>query len=317
MTAATGVLLLTFGSAVTAADVPDYLLSVRGGTPASEEVVAEFQRRYALIGRSPLVDITGEQCDALQRLLDGEHGPHSFVVGTGMLHSAPRVDDAVAALVARGVQRIIGIILSPQYSEQIMSGYGQTLGESGARHNVAVTIAPAWYDLPRFIDCLGVAVTTALAGFDPGVRDRLPVIFTAHSLPRRVVDRDPAYVESLRETARTIAERAGLPPERWKFAYQSAGHSPEDWLKPDFKELLPGLRDDGWREVLVVPTQFVADHLEVLYDIDIAGAEEAAELGMTFRRIAMPNIAPAFIRVLADVVGRELSAGARTEAHTS
>ncbi|HEV2895430.1 MAG TPA: ferrochelatase, partial [Actinomycetota bacterium] len=137
----------------------------------------------------------------------------------------------------------------------------------------------------------------ALGRLDPAV----PVVFTAHSLPRAVVDRDPGYLDQIAETVDAVAERTGLDRGRWQFAYQSAGHSPEEWLKPDLKDLLPGLRDAGHEAVLVVPVQFLADHLEILYDIDVAAREEAEEAGLAFHRIELMNTSPSFIRALADV----------------
>ena len=133
----------------------------------------------------------------------------------------------------------------------------------------------------------------------------MPIIFTAHSLPRPVVDRDRGYIDQLTETIDLVAERAGLARDRWQFAYQSAGHTPEEWLKPDLKDLLPGLREAGHDDVLVVPVQFLADHLEILYDIDVAAREEAEDAGLRFHRIDLPNTSPVFIRALAEVVERE------------
>jgi ferrochelatase len=293
---------MTFGSAETSAGVPTYLRSVRGGSDPTPEVVAEFERRYDLIGRSPLFDITDDQAETLQRLLEAEYGVGKFRVEVGMLHSVPRIADAVAKLAAT-CDEVVGIIMAPQYSEQIMSGYPAALNAAGTEHGVAVRIARPWYMLKSFHSAVAAKVTAALAE----MKGDAPVVFTAHSLPRRVVDRDPGYLDCLRETAQSIATCCDLPDDRWQFAYQSAGHTPEEWLRPDFTELLPALRDAGHKQVLVVPTQFVADHLEVLYDIDIAGAHEAAELGMEMKRSAMLNASPRFIRALADVVAREAS----------
>ena len=297
---ATGVLLMTFGTAETSEGVADYLRSVRGGGEPSPEVVAEFERRYNLIERSPLSDITDDQAESLRLLLDAEYGAGTFHVEVGMLHSAPRISEGVGKL-SNTCDEVLGIILAPQYSEQIMSGYPAALSAAGAEHGVAVRIAKPWYMLEPLHSATAEKVKAALADMDPNA----PVVFTAHSLPRRVVDRDPGYLDTLRETARAMAAASELPGEQWHFAYQSAGHTPEEWLRPDFTELLPGLRDAGHKEVLVVPTQFVADHLEVLYDIDIAGTREAAELGMTLKRSEMLNASPRFIRALAAVVARE------------
>jgi protoporphyrin/coproporphyrin ferrochelatase len=305
MTTPTGVLLMTFGSAQTAEEVPDYLRSVRGGGDPDPAVVAEFQRRYEIVGWSPLVRITGEQGQALQRSLDGAHGAGRFVVAVGMLHSEPRIDEAVRTLAAAGAGRVTGIVLSPQYSPIIMGGYDRALQAAMARElpGVEVRVAGPWHTTPSFVGELAGRVQEALGRFpDAG---RVPVIFTAHSLPRPVVDRDRGYIDQLTETIDLVAERAGLARDRWQFAYQSAGHTPEEWLKPDLKDLLPGLRDAGYDDVLVVPVQFLADHLEILYDIDVAAREEAEDAGLRFHRIDLPNTSPVFIRALAEVVERE------------
>ena len=305
MTSPTGVLLMTFGSAQTAEEVPDYLRSVRGGGDPDPAVVAEFQRRYEIVGWSPLVRITGEQGEALQRALDERHGPGRYAVAVGMLHSEPRIGEALRALGAAGVRRVIGIVLSPQYSPIIMGGYNRALQGAMARElpGGEVRVAGPWHTTPSFVGELAGRVQEALGRFvEP---ERVPVIFTAHSLPKPVVDRDRGYIDQLMETIELVAGRAGLSPERWQFAYQSAGHTPEEWLKPDLKDLLPGLREAGHDDVLVVPVQFLADHLEILYDIDVAAREEAEAAGLRFHRIDLPNTSPVFIRALAEVVERE------------
>ena len=307
----TGVLLMTYGSAANAEEVPAYLRSVRGGRDADPELVAEFQRRYRLIGWSPLVRITLEQGAALQRLLDADHGTGRYRVEVGMLHSKPTIDEAVARLAVAGAQRLAGIVLSPQWSPVIMGGYRRALDAAAWRlgPDTEVVLAGPWHRTPAFLDALAEKVTEALARLEDGV----PVLFTAHSLPKAVVDRDPGYLDQIAETIDAVVERTGLDRARWQFAYQSAGHSPEEWLKPDLKDLLPGLRAEGHTSVLVVPVQFLADHLEILYDIDVAAREEAEEAGIAFHRIELPNADPLLARALAEVVARE-QAPARAQA---
>ncbi len=303
-----GVVLATFGSAVTADDVPAYLSSVRGGREVPGDLIDEFRRRYDLIVRSPLIDITEAQGRELQTLLDAREGggASDTRVVVGMLHSAPSLTDAFDVLSADGVRRIVVIVLAPQYSPIILAGYERTVATwSGAHPDVDIRIAGAWHLLPEWIDALSERVTEAMGRLDPDVRDRMPIVFTAHSLPRSVVDRDPGYIDQLRATAAAVAARLHLDARRWQFAYQSAGHTPEEWLTPDVKDLFPAFRDKGITEVLVVPLQFLADHLEILYDIDIAAGEEAAAAGITMHRIELPNTQPAFIRALAAVVERE------------
>ena len=301
-----GVVLATFGSAVTADDVPAYLSSVRGGREVPGDLIDEFRRRYDLIVRSPLIDITEAQGRALQTLLDAADGASGTRVVVGMLHSAPSLPDAFDVLVADGVGRIVVIVLAPQYSPIILAGYERTVAAwSSAHPDVDIHIAGAWHLLREWIDTLSERVTEAIEQVDPQVRERMPIVFTAHSLPRSVVDRDPGYIDQLRATAEAVAARLHLDQGRWQFAYQSAGHTPEEWLTPDVKDLFPAFRDSGITEVLVVPLQFLADHLEILYDIDIAAGEEAAAAGIVMHRIALPNTQPAFIRALAAVVERE------------
>jgi ferrochelatase len=309
-TAPAGVLLLTFGSAVTSADVPAYLRSVRGGRDPSDELVAEFARRFDVIGRSPLIDITLAQARALESLLDERHGDGRFVVAAGMLHSPPPVTESLRRLVEAGVDRVVAVVLAPQYSPLILAGYQRAVDHCAAEvaAGVPVTIAGAWHLVPAWVASLSERVDEALRGFDAPARARVGVIFTAHSLPRQVIDRDPGYMAQIDATVAAIVDRAGLPDGSWTFAYQSAGHTPEEWLKPDLTDVLPTLREAGVRDVLVVPVQFVADHLEILYDIDVAAAEQAREAGLSFHRIAMPNTSPRFINALADVVDRELAA---------
>jgi ferrochelatase len=306
-----GVLLMSFGTAASVEDVPRYLTQVRGGTAPAAPLVEEFQRRFALVGGSPLIRICHEQAAALEAMLnDGFPGGPRYRVTIGMRHSDPTIAAGLSELVSAGARRVVGIILSPQYSPVVLAGYLRDFGEacSALSHGVETTIAGAWHDEPSFVDALAILVREALARIDPDPHDRVPIIFTAHSLPQSMAERDPDYLLQLQDTARTVAEQAGISPDRWSFAYQSAGHTREAWLTPDLVDVLPGLRDAGHRRVLVAPVQFVADHLEVLYDIDVAAREQAAALGLRLERTASPNARPGLIAALAAVVRRELHA---------
>ncbi|HYM49900.1 MAG TPA: ferrochelatase [Candidatus Limnocylindrales bacterium] len=301
----TGVLLMTFGSATDAGGVPAYMRSVHQGHEPDPALVAEFERRYRLVGRSPLVEITLAQGRALQAELDGDFAPGRFLVAVGMLHSEPTIRRAVDDLMARGVHQVLAVTLAPQFSPLILSGYRQTLDRIAAATGVEIGLAGAWHAEPEFVASLAGRLVAALDSLPAAERNTAPVIFTAHSLPLRVIERDPGYIDQLTETAEAVAARVALPRHRWQFAYQSAGHSPEPWLKPDLVDLLPGLRAQGHREVVIAPLQFVADHLEILYDLDMAARDQAEAAGLGYRRIPMPNTDPAFIRALAAVVRRE------------
>jgi protoporphyrin/coproporphyrin ferrochelatase len=298
----TGVVLMTYGSPRDLDDVGAYITRVRGGREPDEQLLAEFRRRYAVIGMSPLIEITRAQAAALEAHLGAD-----FAVVAGMRFSAPSIASAVDALRQQGVERLLGVILSPQYSPLLMSGYLTAVEEAAA--GLPSRTVGAWHLNPAFVDVLESRIRAALARFPDDVRDRVPVLLTAHSLPKRVVDREPEYVEQLQETAHAVAAAAGLAPQRWSFAYQSAGHSPEEWLKPDLLEVLPELASSGHRAVVIAPVQFLADHLETLYDIDVAGREQAIAAGFqTYVRIDAPNAAPDFVAALGDVVRGELAA---------
>ncbi len=292
---------MTYGAPRDDADMPRYLAAVRSGREPAPELVAEMRRRYALIGGSPLVRITRAQAVALEAELGGD-----CVVGAGMRYSEPSISEAVRDLVERGAERLVGICMSPQWSPRLMGGYADALAEAASRAGLSSAMAPAWYREPAFIAATAERVREALRDADATTA----IVLTAHSLPKRVFEAEPEYIAQLHETAELVASVAGLDRGRWHWAYQSAGHTQEEWLRPDLKELFPTLAALGSREVLVVPVQFLADHLEVLYDLDIAAADEARAAGLRYRRIAMPNTRPAFIRALA-TIARATEAHAR------
>ena len=297
-----GVLLMTYGSPDDLDDMPRYLTAVRGGRLPSPEVVAEFRRRYDAIGGSPLIPITQAQAAAVEKRLRAE-GVDARAVA-GMRFSEPTIAAGMAALAAAGCKAVVGIIMSPQFSGMLMSGYQLALDEAALALGTdapEVHLAPAWYRNERFVDAVAKRIDQGLDRLPAAERDRAPVLLTAHSLPRRVAELEPGYLHQLRVTAETVAARAGLSPERWHFCWQSAGHEPGEWMKPDFADLLPELRDAGHRSVLVAPIQFLADHLEVLYDIDIGARAQADEAGMTFARIESLNVMPQFVAALSRV----------------
>lgn len=312
-----GVLLMTYGSPEHLADVPQYLRNVRGGRDMDpdeqHELEEEFTRRYDLIGGSPLVQRTKAQAAALESELNAQHAddPNAprFRVTIGMRFSEPTIPDGLRELRAAGASDVVAIIMSPQYSPLIMGGYHravdaavQSLGEDAP----TVTVAGEWWNEPLFQEALAERVREGIAKFPADVQARVPVLFSAHSMPKRVTDQEPQYVEQLMETAEQVAGRVGLPEGRWMYCYQSAGHEPGEWLSPDFKDIMPVLAREGHREVLMSPVQFLADHLEILYDIDVGAREEAEREGIRFNRIESLNTSPTFIRALAAVVEREV-----------
>ena len=300
-----GILLMTYGSPASLDDVPRYLTAIRGGREPAPDLVAEFTRRYQVIGGSPLVEITSAQARALEGRLEDD-----VIVRAAMRFSEPSIEHALGEIRAMGVRRVVGIIMSPQYSPLLMGGYARDA--AAARASLGdrapdVEIAGAWHLQPAFLEALAARIRQALDLFSIEERGSVPVLLTAHSLPRRVADQEPAYLGQLVETAETVADRAGLGRDRWIFCWQSAGHEPGEWMKPDFADLMPVLRAAGHRSVLIAPVQFLADHLEILYDIDVGARQQAEAHGLRFARIESLNTSPRFIDALAAVVARHVA----------
>jgi ferrochelatase len=310
-----GVLLMTYGSpsSLEREDLRAYLARVRGGREPEPDLVDEFTRRYQLIGGSPLIDITRTQAAALGESL-------GWPVEVGLRFSEPSILAGLTSLIEAGVTRVAAIVLSPQYSPLLMGGYARAIDEARTtlgERAPAVAIAGAWHDEAAFVGALARRIVTALDGLSADDRAATHTLMTAHSLPRRVADQEPDYLGQLRETAESVAERAGLTGRDWTFCWQSAGHEPGEWMKPDFVDLMPGIAASGQRSVLVVPVQFLADHLETLYDVDIGAREQAERWGLAFARVPSLNADADFVAALAAVARRTLRAHAAplVEAH--
>jgi ferrochelatase len=253
-----------------------------------------------------LVEITRAQAAALSAAL-------GWPVETGMRFSEPSIPAGLLALADADVRKVAAIILSPQYSPLLMSGYARAIDEAQAslgESAPSVSVAGAWHSEPAFVAALARRVVEALAALSPEERPAVSVLMTAHSLPKRVADQEPDYLSQLRATADAVASIAGLTDADWTFCWQSAGHEPGEWMKPDFADLMPEIAAQGGRSVLVVPVQFLADHLEILYDIDVGAHEQAQRHGLSFRRIASLNAHPDLIAALAAVARRTLKVGA-------
>jgi ferrochelatase len=279
----TAVVLMAYGSPEGIGGIRPYLEDIREGGPVSDRAVDELTERYRRIGgSSPLSEITERQRAALEREL-------RLPVHVGMKHSRPRIAEAVKAAEAGGADLIVGVVLAPHYSALSIAGYRDRL-EAALAAATELRFVESWYDHSPYLD--------VLAGRVRGTEGH--VVFTAHSLPARILAAEDPYRDQLLETSRLIAERAGL--ERWSFAFQSASETGEPWLGPDILEELDDLYSRGVRDVLVAPVGFVSDHLEILWDLDVEARERAAELGLELDRIESLNDDPAFIRALAELV---------------
>ena len=285
------VVLMAYGSPERLTDVPAYYSDIRGGRAIPADLMADLVERYRRLGieeSSPLNAVTEETRAALERELG------DVPVFTGMKHWTPRIAEAADAALASGADSVVGLVLAPHYSSMSIAGYRQQL-ERGLGGRAELAFIESWHDEPGFVDLLAERVR----GTDAHV------VFTAHSLPARILDSGDPYKEQLLETAQLVAERAAL--ETWSFSFQSESQTGEPWLGPDILDHLRELHGRGVRDVLVCPVGFVADHLEIRWDLDHEAAELAGELGLDFGRIEMPNADPAFVQVLAALVRRVLA----------
>jgi protoporphyrin/coproporphyrin ferrochelatase len=284
-----GVLLMAHGTPSSMDEMPEYLRLVRGGRPPSPELVAEMRHNYEAIGgRSPLTELTRAQADALSSSL----GP-DIPVAVGMRNWHPFIKDALADLAARGATRIVGIPLAPQFSTLSVTKY---FDAANAALPDGVTLVPvqSFHLHARLIDAFAERVREASPAPDE------TVVFTAHSLPARVIDAGDPYADEVAATAKAVAAKSGVA--RYLLAYQSAGRTPEPWIGPEIGELIAEETQRGARRFLIAPIGFVCDHTEILFDIDTQAKRAAEAAGASLRRTASLNSSPAFIAMLEDLV---------------
>jgi ferrochelatase len=296
---------MAYGTPSSPSQVEAFYTDVRRGRPPSAEQLADLVRRYDAIGGiSPLSRRTEEQVAGIQEQLDLRF-PDGFLCVLGNKHSEPRIEDAVEELAARGVNRLVGLVLAPHYSRGSVGEYAARARERADDLEMRSAYVEHWHDNPVLIELLAERVGRALQSLGPpGELARsdgeLLLLVTAHSLPVRVVaDGDP-YADQLRRTAELVASAAGL--ERWEVGWQSAGRTPEPWLGPDILDKLRALPGENVRAVVVCPAGFTSDHLEVLYDLDVEARRAAADTKVTFARTASLNAEPRMCAALADLV---------------
>jgi protoporphyrin/coproporphyrin ferrochelatase len=283
------VVLMAYGSPERLEDVPAYYADIRGGRPISPEVLDDLVARYRRLGierSNPLNAITEATRAALEREL-------ALPVFTGMKHWTPRISEAAGRAVASGADTVVGLVLAPHYSRLSIGGYRRLL-EQALDGRARLAFVGSWHDDRGFVAFLADRVRGA----------RAHVVFTAHSLPARILDEGDPYRDQLLETARLVAGRAGVA--HWSFAFQSASETGEPWLGPDIRDHLEALHADGTRNVLLAPIGFVCDHLEILWDLDVEARRKALELGLELGRIPSLNDDPAFIAALAGLVRQRL-----------
>jgi ferrochelatase len=292
-----GVLVMAYGGPSNLEEVEPYLMDVRGYRPTSPEIVREVRERYREIGgRSPILEQTQAQATALESALN--NSGKQFKAFVGMRHWHPFIKDVLVEMCNQGIERAVGLVMAPHYSRMSIGAYYKKIEE--ANSPIAFARVEDWHLQPGYLDALADRVRTALQQFPKEGRDEVPVIFTAHSLPEKILEWNDPYPAQLQETVSALMERLGSQPH--EFAFQSAAISSEPWLGPDASELIRKYAADGKRHVLICPIGFVCEHVEILYDIDIVYQNLAKSLNVHLERIEMLNTAPEMIDGLAGLI---------------
>jgi ferrochelatase len=300
MTTKTAVLLMAYGTPRTPAEIEPYYTDIRRGRAPTPEQLADLVARYDAIGGiSPLAARTEAQRDALQVALN-EIAPDKYDVVLGLKHAAPMIETAVNDLAASGYQHIIGLVLAPHYSSFSIGQYMDRTRKAAEPHGITVTSIDSWATEPAFIEFLAADLRSRLADMPANTK----VLFTAHSLPQRIIDAGDPYPDELRSTAEAVAAAAGLDSwSSWSIAWQSAGRTPEPWIGPDILAVIDDLAtSENPSGVVVCACGFVADHLEVLFDLDIEAKKHAEDKGLAFDRTSCVNDDATIMRALAQRV---------------
>ena len=300
MTQKTAVLLMAYGTPRTPAEIEPYYTDIRRGRAPTPEQLADLVARYDAIGGiSPLAARTEAQRDALQKALN-EIAPDTYEVVLGLKHAAPMIETSVNELAARGFQHIIGLVLAPHFSSFSIGQYMGRARAAAEPHGITVTAIDSWATEPAFVEFLAADLRSRLSTMPANTK----VLFTAHSLPQRIIDAGDPYPDELRSTAEAVAIAAGLDSwSSWSIAWQSAGRTPEPWIGPDILAVIDDLAaSENASGVVVCACGFVADHLEVLFDLDIEAKQHAEAKGLAFDRTSCVNEDATIMHALAQRV---------------
>jgi ferrochelatase len=304
-----GVLMMAYGGPGSLDEIPGYLADIRSGRPTPPAVLQEIGHNYRQIGgRSPLLELSRQQVAAVQANLD----PDLFRLYLGMRHWAPWIEDTIRSMLDDGIGQAISMVLAPHYSKLSVARYQNKIdgGLELYRGRIEFAHIDSYHNVPGLIEPLADRVLEGLSRWPEDERDSVHVIFSAHSLPVRILRMGDPYDAQLRETAHLVAAHAGLPDDRWSWSYQSAGRSPEPWLGPQLQDYIPELAARGIRNMVSIPVGFVCDHVEILYDIDIQAQAVAREHQVRLERPPALNTDRVFVAQLAELIrGRAAEMG--------
>ncbi|HQX63663.1 MAG TPA: ferrochelatase [Thermomicrobiales bacterium] len=301
-----GVLMMAYGGPNNLDEIEPYLADIRNNRPTSPELLEEITSRYRQIGgRSPILELTRAQATGVERALN-DAAPEGIAYRTyvGMRHWHPYIGEVVPQMLADGVEAIAAIVMAPHFSRMSVGAYLGKLNKALVEQGSTIPVIPieSWKDEPAFIEAVARRINDALDRFAPEKRADVPLLFTAHSLPARILESGDPYREELQASVALVVER--LQPRNWRWAFQSQGATAEPWLGPTVEDTLEELAAQGFDSVLFVPIGFVCDHVEVLYDIDIEHKHQANELGIRLERINMLNDDPGLVAAVAHAVSR-------------
>lgn len=294
-----GVLLMAYGTPASTAEVDSYYTHIRRGRPPTAEQLGELIGRYEAIGgASPLLRICAEQATGLQQQLDARRSG-LFEVVLGMKHARPFIEDAIDELVRQRTKRAVGLVLAPHFSVLSVGEYVARAQQAAAKR-LELSFIENWHLMPSYVECLADRVRAGIARFAAALQQQIEVVFTAHSLPRRILKTADPYPKALLETAEAVAGRAGL--QDFSIAWQSAGRTAEPWLGPDLSTVMRRLVCSDRGGVLVCPAGFASDHLEILYDLDVESRSLASDIGLLWARTESLNADPALLAGLAQLI---------------
>lgn len=301
-----GVLVMSYGTPVSIEEVESYYTHIRRGHPPTPEQLQDLENRYKAIvgGVFPLRMNTDNQVKALQEALDVKtaHTDYSFHCYQGLKHAPPFIEDGITNMHTDGITQAIGIVLAPHYSVMSVGSYIKRAEQQAEQLGIQMQFVKSYHLHPSLIEALAKRVESSLSLFEEAgaIRDDVKVLFSAHSLPARILEMGDPYQEQLLATSEAVAKKTGV--HNWQFTWQSAGRTAEPWLGPDILETLKDLSEEQVEDVLVAPVGFVSDHLEVLYDLDIEAKTVAKELDMRLMRIDSLNTDPLYMEALSDTI---------------
>jgi len=295
-----GVLVMSYGTPESMEQIEEYYTHIRRGRPPSAEQLQELKERYEAIagGVFPLRENTNKQVEALQNALDELGGDVRYECFQGLKHARPYIEDGVQQMAGAGIREAVGLVLAPHYSVMSVGSYIERAEKKAEELGIRMRFAKSYHTRPLLIEAFTERVREGLGKFPEGA-DRVEVLFTAHSLPEKILKMGDPYVDQLLETSRLIAVQAGVTA--WQFAWQSAGRTADPWLGPDILDVMKQLAEEGVKNILACPIGFVSDHLEILYDLDIEAKRFASELGVHFERVRSLNQDPKYIHLLRDL----------------